>query len=54
MADKEKTVSVVLDHDNVWVDDVHYVGKRGETIQVSPRNAKQMKEHGFIKTEGAK
>lgn len=54
MTEKVKTVSVVLDHDDVWVDDVHYVGKRGETIQVSPRNAKMMKAHGFITEKDAK
>lgn len=49
-----KTESVVLDHDNIWVDDKHYQGKRGETIKVSPNTAKRMREAKFIKQKGDK
>lgn len=54
MANKTDLVSVVLDHDDLWIDDKHYVGKKGETIEVSPRNAQIMKQHKFIKTQDGK
>ncbi|AHK11749.1 hypothetical protein S144_35 [Shewanella sp. phage 1/44] len=54
MADKKELVSVVLDHDDLWIDDKHYVGKKGESIEVSPRNAKMMELHNFIKKQDGK
>jgi len=49
----DKSISVVLDHDNIWVDDTHYEGKKGTTIKVSPRDAEMMRKHGFVKQKDA-
>lgn len=43
--------SVVLAHDNVWIDDVHYQGKKGETIKVSPSTAKTLREYNLVEKD---
>lgn len=43
-----KEVEVTLDHDNVWINDVHYQGKKGQKIKVSSNTAKVLSEAKLI------
>ena len=43
-----KEVEVTLDHNNVWLNDVHYQGKKGQKIKVSGNDAKTLHEAKLI------
>lgn len=54
---KEIEVEVTLDHDNVWINDVHYQDCKGQKIKVSSKTAMVLNDAKLItgyKQDGGK